>query len=124
MADEPFGPDCGCIDDSCSRTRHSNARRSERFLPEVEFANMRKKRQGTSPRSRKLIEDTMPMHGHSDRTDSRQGLVGGEDGSLRDVERAYVQRVLATSATLKEAARRLGIDMATLWRMRKRWGLA
>jgi NtrC-family two-component system response regulator AlgB len=40
------------------------------------------------------------------------------------VERAYVQQVLAKSATLGEAAKRLGIDMATLWRKRKRWGLA
>jgi transcriptional regulator of acetoin/glycerol metabolism len=34
-----------------------------------------------------------------------------------------VQRVIKRSATLGEAAQRLGIDMATLWRMRKRWGL-
>ena len=44
-------------------------------------------------------------------------------GSLADVERAYVQRVLAESATLEEAATRLGINSTTLWRKRKRWGL-
>jgi NtrC-family two-component system response regulator AlgB len=55
---------------------------------------------------------------------SRQPDVGDYPASLRDVERAYVQQVLAKSATLREAAKRLGIDMATLWRKRKRWGLA
>ena len=44
-------------------------------------------------------------------------------GSLEDVERAYVQRVLAESATLEDAALRLGINPTTLWRKRKRWGI-
>ncbi|HEX5068054.1 MAG TPA: sigma-54 dependent transcriptional regulator [Myxococcota bacterium] len=43
--------------------------------------------------------------------------------SLEEVERRHVQQVLASSATLEEAAGRLGIDPTTLWRKRKRWGL-
>jgi NtrC-family two-component system response regulator AlgB len=43
--------------------------------------------------------------------------------SLEDVERRHVEQVLATSATLEDAAARLGIDPTTLWRKRKRWKL-
>jgi len=43
--------------------------------------------------------------------------------SLDEVERRHVQQVLASSATLEEAAARLGIDPTTLWRKRKRWGI-
>jgi len=43
--------------------------------------------------------------------------------SLEEVERRHVQRVLASSATLEEAAARLGINPTTLWRKRKRWGI-
>jgi DNA-binding NtrC family response regulator len=43
--------------------------------------------------------------------------------ALEDVERAHVRGVLAESATLEEAASRLGINVTTLWRKRRRWGL-
>jgi transcriptional regulator with PAS, ATPase and Fis domain len=55
---------------------------------------------------------------------TRHADVGETQGSLRDVERAYVQRVLAESSTLAEAARHLAIDQSTLWRKRKQWRLA
>jgi DNA-binding NtrC family response regulator len=45
------------------------------------------------------------------------------DLSLEEVERRHVRRVLASSATLEEAAARLGINPTTLWRMRRRWSL-
>jgi len=43
--------------------------------------------------------------------------------SLEDLERRHIQQVLAESATLEEAAARLGINPTTLWRKRKRWGI-
>ena len=50
--------------------------------------------------------------------------VAKQPESLEHVERAHVQHILADSASLAVAAARLGIDLSTLWRMRKRWGLA
>jgi hypothetical protein len=44
--------------------------------------------------------------------------------SLEDVERAHVELVLERTTTFEEAADVLGINLATLWRMRKRWGLS
>ena len=53
----------------------------------------------------------------------RPGDVPQQLDSLEHVERAHVQRILAESASLTVAAARLGIDLTTLWRKRKRWGL-
>ena len=47
----------------------------------------------------------------------------GELPTLEELERAHIQRVLAHAASLEQAARTLGIDPATLWRKRKRYGL-
>ncbi len=51
--------------------------------------------------------------------------VPAADGSLslEDLERRHIQQVLAESATLEEAAARLGINATTLWRKRKRYGI-
>ena len=42
--------------------------------------------------------------------------------SLEEVERQQIERVLADTDTLEEAASRLGINTVTLWRKRKRYG--
>ncbi len=43
--------------------------------------------------------------------------------SLDDLEREQIIRVMAESATLESAALKLGINVVTLWRRRKRYGL-
>jgi NtrC-family two-component system response regulator AlgB len=43
--------------------------------------------------------------------------------SLEDMERRHIVRTLAESATLEEAAARLGINVTTLWRKRRRYGI-
>jgi NtrC-family two-component system response regulator AlgB len=45
------------------------------------------------------------------------------DLSLEELKRRHIQNVLTDSATLEEAAARLGINPTTLWRQRKRYGL-
>jgi len=45
------------------------------------------------------------------------------DVSLEDLERAHIEHVLNTVSTLEEAATMLGINLSTLWRKRRRYGL-
>jgi NtrC-family two-component system response regulator AlgB len=44
--------------------------------------------------------------------------------SLRDMKRLQIELAIRESATLAKAAKRLGIDPATLWRKRKRYHLS
>jgi len=51
------------------------------------------------------------------------GVVDSAGASLEEVEKRHIEHVLAESATLEEAAARLGVDTTTLWRKRKRYQL-
>jgi transcriptional regulator with PAS, ATPase and Fis domain len=42
---------------------------------------------------------------------------------LRELERQYILRVLTESPSLEHAAATLGINVTTLWRKRKRYGI-
>jgi NtrC-family two-component system response regulator AlgB len=59
-----------------------------------------------------------------------ENLIPGESGtrlgdrfSLEKIEEEHIRRVLATTKSLQEAADILGIDQATLWRRRKKYGI-
>jgi NtrC-family two-component system response regulator AlgB len=53
---------------------------------------------------------------------SKVGL--GDEVSLEEIEREHIARVVARAASFEAAARILGIDVTTLQRKRKRYGLA
>jgi len=52
-----------------------------------------------------------------------EASASGAELSLKEVERRHIEQVVAASETLVAAAARLGIDTATLWRKRKRYGM-
>jgi two-component system, NtrC family, response regulator AlgB len=47
----------------------------------------------------------------------------GAPFSLEKIEEEHIRRILATTKSLQEAADLLGIDQATLWRRRKKYGI-
>jgi NtrC-family two-component system response regulator AlgB len=47
----------------------------------------------------------------------------GDNVSLDKLEETHIRRVVSTAKTLEEAAAILGIDVATLWRRRKKYGI-
>jgi NtrC-family two-component system response regulator AlgB len=49
--------------------------------------------------------------------------IAGTPPTLEELEREHISSVLVQTATMDEAARILGIDPATLWRKRRKYGL-
>ena len=67
----------------------------------------------------RVLEQTHPLTSHS------PSLVAmtQSDVSLEDLEKQHIRNVLSTATTLEEAASILGINLSTLWRKRRRYGL-
>jgi NtrC-family two-component system response regulator AlgB len=42
---------------------------------------------------------------------------------MEELERTHIRRVLASSRSIEEACRILGMDSVTFWRKRKKYGL-
>jgi NtrC-family two-component system response regulator AlgB len=55
--------------------------------------------------------------------DLPQNAMSSLEVSLEDLEKKHIQNVLETAETLEEAATILGINLSTLWRKRRRYGL-
>ncbi|MGA2031414.1 MAG: sigma-54 dependent transcriptional regulator [Thermoguttaceae bacterium] len=54
---------------------------------------------------------------------SQAVLATGQPPTLEQLEAEHIRRLLATTATMEEAAAKLGIDPSTLYRKRKRYGI-
>jgi len=76
-------------------------------------------------RGDRLLVDDLPdrLHAPSAAEEPISPAASGGNAPLEEVERRHIERVLADSATLEDAAARLGISSTTLWRKRKRWGI-
>ncbi|HUO05766.1 MAG TPA: sigma-54 dependent transcriptional regulator [Candidatus Binataceae bacterium] len=68
-----------------------------------------------------IAPDDLPDTMFRDAVEPSSGAA--RSASLEEVEREHIARVLAASATLEEASATLGINVTTLWRKRKRYGI-
>jgi NtrC-family two-component system response regulator AlgB len=67
-----------------------------------------------------ITPDRLPDNLFRESSDSSEASA---PGSLEDMERKLIMRVLSESPTLEDAAQTLGINASTLWRKRKRYGI-
>ncbi len=75
-------------------------------------------------RGETIAPDDLPDSLFHDSTDRPAATPAAtRSASLDEVERDHIARVLAASATLEEAADTLGINVTTLWRKRRRYGI-
>jgi NtrC-family two-component system response regulator AlgB len=72
-------------------------------------------------RGETIAPDDLPDSLFHDSTEALAGIPNA--ASLDEVEREHIARVLGASATLEEAAETLGINVTTLWRKRRRYGI-
>jgi NtrC-family two-component system response regulator AlgB len=75
-------------------------------------------------RGETIAPDDLPdslFHEAHEPTEALTGIPNA--ASLDELEREHIARVLAASATLEEAADTLGINVTTLWRKRRRYGI-
>jgi NtrC-family two-component system response regulator AlgB len=70
-------------------------------------------------RTDRVTPDLLPFGPTSDKPE----MLVGDPVTLEKLKELHIRRVLATSKSLEEAAKTLGIDVVTLWRLRKKHGL-
>jgi NtrC-family two-component system response regulator AlgB len=73
----------------------------------------------------KIGKETLPLYMVERASSTQESALsaGGELRSLEDIEHDHIAHILSKTKNLEEAAKILGIDSATLWRKRKKFGL-
>lgn len=69
------------------------------------------------------LPDRVLEHSTPPEPGQTNAAISPADVSLESLERLHIQQVLTTTRTLEEAASILGINLSTLWRKRRRYGL-
>ncbi len=69
------------------------------------------------------VEHVADVVGRAAAAGRADAVAVGDRVTLDRVEEAHIRRVLAASPSLQSAADVLGIDLATLWRRRKKYGI-
>jgi len=102
------------------------------FTPEAEKSLVNHAWPGNVRELRNTIERAVILGssqwiGNSDLPNSIVPTAGapaiGDSVSLSTIEELHIRRIMASTASLQEAADVLGIDQATLWRRRKTYGI-
>jgi len=70
-------------------------------------------------RGERIGPELLPSAAVSDDTRAQ----AGDPIAIEELEELHIRRVLASTPSLREAAQVLGIDQATLWRRRKKYGI-
>ena len=72
---------------------------------------------------RMILPSHLPDYISHPKVSKSTAVASPELVSLEEIERQHITFVLSKTSSLEEAARILGIDSATLWRKRKKFGL-
>jgi len=69
-------------------------------------------------------DESLGIHHFPIKLKPLEGMPGAGDlVTMEELERTHIRRVLASSRSIEEACRILGMDSVTLWRKRKKYGL-
>ena len=109
----------------------THGKKALEMTPEASAALMAYSWPGNIRELRNVIEravvlsrgDKITVNDLPDRIFATPQVTGARNLTLEQMERRHIQFVMEQAMTLEEAAEMLGINVATLWRKRRRYGM-